>query len=142
MRRFSCQLEKEVGIKAKHIAGGCKGIYCIQAINRGEGTLKHEYHQECKKCYRFIHYRYYRISATILCMIFFLLNVLICCTPQGAIRRRLFIRDGIDIAFTSVIEKTDSNGEKESYLVYIECGKERWNVECPHLVCFAFQDNY
>lgn len=140
MQRFTCQLEKNIGIKADHIVGGCKGMYSIQVIT-GDGIVKHEYHQECKKCNRFIYRKFYRVSAVILCAVFFLFYSLVFGTPQGAIRSRLFIRYGIDSAITSEIDKVNPDEkDKESYIVYTEYGKEIWNVERLHLVCFAYPD--
>lgn len=142
MRNFTSLLEKNRGIKAKHNVGKCRGIYYVQSITGDGKTLKHEYYYECKKCNRFKFNRFYRVSITILCMIFFLFFTLVFSTPQGAIRRRLFIRDGIDSAFTSEINKMASNGiNKESYIVFTESGKEIWRVESLNFVCFAFTDN-
>ena len=140
MQKYSCQLEKTFGIEANHIGGLCKGIYCVR-IESG-GILKHEYHEKCKKCYRFVYRRCYRISITMLCMMFFLFFCLVSSTPQGSMRRQLFIRDGINSAFTSMINRVDSNEDsKESYLVFTEQGKETWHVESLHFVCFAYPDD-
>lgn len=136
-----CKVEKEANKKACKVLGFCTGLprehrLFIDGCDRSAEKIPYG---ECIRCKKYLYRKVHIIIFNIIILCFLLLCILIMCTPQGAIKRKLFVQSGANIAFISEIEKVeDAEGiGSGSYLVTVKGNQREWKVFSYGNIYFA-----
>lgn len=137
-----CKLERKLGWQAKKRFMFCQGLHSsIKIFHEGNSSqITMEPYGECTECRRYLYRKCYVNCAQIVVICACLLLILVLGTPEGAIRRNLFVQEGIQEAVSGRIEKvTDEKGgtKKNHYNVTVNGEQQEWEVICLQYSCFA-----
>lgn len=137
--KYTCELEKNIGVRAHKRLMLCKGFYLSTGIPFYDDYLGYKPCAECKECKRYLYRKryvnlFYAVAVSLSILAIFILG-----TPQDAIRRNLFFHEGVQEAFCSNVERIEpeDNTRNLHYCVIVNGERQEWEVICLQTACIA-----